>query len=77
MALYNGGHSCQKMGAPCEPERDEITVAFVALLHERTETDEKQVGSAVRSVDVEEMDLCSVASSLPSAAPNTSSLLGT
>ena len=41
MAVYNGGHSCQKMGAPCEPERDEITVAFVALLHERTETDEK------------------------------------
>ena len=41
MAVYNGGHSCQKRGAQYEPERDETTVAFVALLHERTETDEK------------------------------------
>ena len=31
------------------------------------------MGSAVRSKDVEEMDLCSVASSLPSAVLNTSS----
>ena len=35
------GTVARKGGAPCEPERDEITVAFVALLHERTETDEK------------------------------------
>ena len=78
MAVYNGGHSCEKRGAPCEPERDEITVAFVALLHERTETDEKLEVRYEVARDVEEMNLCSVASSsLPSAVPNTSSLLGT
>ena len=38
------GTVARKGGAQYEPgreSRDEITLAFVALLHERTETDEK------------------------------------
>jgi len=35
------GTVAREGGAQYEPERDEITLAFVALLHERTETDEK------------------------------------
>ena len=58
-------------------ERDEITVAFVALLHERIETDEKwEVWYEVEMLR-RWTHRPSLRSSLPSAVPNTSSLLGT